>query len=210
MFARERVSLLLAACGVAGAFTLAGCGTGSSGSIATAPAGHSQAAAGGGSSGAALPSWAPALGAGVTVSAPRQPGPGHDSPAAAVQGEISALAAKDFEALCAYQEPAVQAKCDSQAGQAASLKDQLPYTVNPGLGYVAIDGTKALVGTTGKFCVPGQSPECVTNTDPAAVFSSGKSFASMWTAAVAAGPTVYSPTPCAEIGGKWYIYSASQ
>jgi hypothetical protein len=92
----------------------------------------------------------------VTVSAAAQVGPGNGSPAAAVQGEISALAAKDFKALCAYQEPSVQARCDSQASQAASVKDQLPYIVNPGLGYVVTDGTKALVGTTRKFCVPGQ------------------------------------------------------
>jgi hypothetical protein len=210
MFERERVSLLLAACGAVGALALAGCGMGSSGSSGAAPASPGHGAAGAGASGAALPSWASALGAGVTVSAASQVGPGNDSPAAAVQGEISALAAKDFKALCAYQEPAVQAKCNSQAGQAASLKDQLPYTVNPGLGYVVTDGTKALVGTTGKFCVPGQSPECFTNTDPAAVFSSGKSFASLWTSAVAAGSTTYSPTPCVKIAGKWYIYSASQ
>ena len=207
MFTRERASLLLAACGVASALALAGCSMGSSGSTGTAPASPSYGA---GSSGGALPSWAPALGSGVTVSAAAQAGPGNGSPAAAVQGEISALAAKDFKALCAYQEPSVQAKCDSQASQAASLKDQLPYIVNPGLGYVVTDGTKALVGTTGKFCVPGQSPECVTNTDPAAVLSSGKSFASLWAAAVAAGSATYSPTPVVEIGGKWYIYSASQ
>jgi hypothetical protein len=28
--------------------------------------------------------------------------------------------------------------------------------------------------------------------------------------AVAAGSATYSPTPVVEIGGKWYIYSASQ
>ncbi len=89
------------------------------------------------------------------------------------------------------------------------MKAQLPYTVNPGLGYTVINGTKALVGTTGKFCQPGHSPECFTNTDPAAVFSTGKDFWSLWTAAVAAGSSTYLPTPCVEIGGKWYIYSSS-
>jgi hypothetical protein len=146
----------------------------------------------------------------VTVRAAAQVGPGYGSPAAPVQGEISALAAKDFKALCAYQEPSVQAKCDSQASHADSLKGQLPYTVSPGLGYVVSDGTKALVGTTGKFCLPGQSPECVTNTDPAAVLSSGKSFAKLWAGAVAAGSATYSPTPVVEIAGKWYIYTSSQ
>lgn len=207
MFARERASLLLAACGVASALALAGCGTGSSGSTGTASASPGQGTS---SSGSALPSWAPALGSGVTVSAAGQVGPGNGSPAAAVQGEISALAAKDFKALCSYQEPSVQAKCNSQAGAAASMKDQLPYIVNPGLGYVVTSGTKALVGTTGKFCVPGQSPECVTNNDPAAVLSSGKDFASLWSAAVAAGSGTYSPTPVVQIAGKWYIYTSSQ
>jgi hypothetical protein len=41
---------------------------------------------------------------------------------------------------------------------------------------VAIDGARALVGVTGKICKPGNKPECVTNADPAAIFSMGSTF----------------------------------
>jgi hypothetical protein len=84
----------------------------------------------------------------------------------------------------------------------------MPYDKNPGLGYVAIDGTQALVGTTGEYCSPGSSPECFTNNDPSALFDSGKSFSALWTTAVAAANSssgnAYQLDPCLEIGGKWY------
>ena len=86
---------------------------------------------------------------------------------------------------------------------------QLPNFKNFGIGYVAIDGTKALIGITGTICVPHQTPKCFTNTDPAAIFKSGKPFATLWTQAVAAPANVYSLSPAVKVNGKWYAYTSS-
>jgi hypothetical protein len=157
-------------------------------------------------SSAAVPSWAAGLGTGVTVTAPSSVQPGNGSPAAAVSGEINALNTKKFADLCPYQLPDVQGNCKAAAGSVPT--DKLPYATNPQLGYVAISGTKALVGMTGKFCSPGQSPECYSNSDPAAIFSAGKSFDDLWTQTVKnSSSTSYSLVPVEQIGGNWYVYT---
>jgi hypothetical protein len=144
----------------------------------------------------------------VTVTAPQSVAPGHGSPGAAVAGEIAALDAKNFAGACEYLDPTAVAQCKSETSQVAAK--ELPYAKNAAIGYVAIDGNKALVGTTGKYCSPADSPECFTNTDPAAIFSSGKSFSQQWSAANASSPSnAYSLAPCIEINGKWYIDSTS-
>ena len=83
-----------------------------------------------------------------------------------------------------------------------------PSYQNGAIGYVAIDGDQALVGATGKFCTPGQQPECITNNDPAAVFSSNKkSFATLWAEEnKASSQSSYSLILCVKSGGKWYLY----
>ena len=74
------------------------------------------------------------------------------------------------------------------------------------IGYVAIDGTRALAGTTGKICRPGNRPECVTNVDPSAVFSTGNTFMTLWAQAVNPGSSnAYTLLPCVEVDGKWYF-----
>lgn len=84
----------------------------------------------------------------------------------------------------------------------------LPYWKNAAIGYVVIDGNQAAVGMTGTFCTPGQSPECFTNNDPAAVFSVGLSFSGLWENANSNSATQYSLTPCEKVGGKWYVYGS--
>jgi hypothetical protein len=92
---------------------------------------------------------------------------------------------------------------------------QLPASAAPTvknfvLGYVAVDGTEALVGSTGTFCTPNQTPTCVSNDDPAAIFSEAKPFSDLWTESVAAGESTtnsYSLIPCIEVDGAWYIYN---
>lgn len=84
----------------------------------------------------------------------------------------------------------------------------MPTFKSIGVGDVAIDGTKALVGLTGKVCDPA-AHGCSSNSDPAAIFSSGKPFSSLWKTAVAqtnssSNSNAYSLFPCVEIGGKWY------
>jgi len=187
----------------AAAFGLAACSSAGSGGAA-GPATTSGGAAA--QSGAAVPSWAAGLGTGVTVTAPSSVQPGNGSPAAAVSGEINALNTKKFADLCRYQLPGVQGKCKAAAGSVPT--DQLPYATNPQLGYVAVKAALALVGMTGKFCSPGQSPECYSNSDPAAIFSTGKSFDDLWTQTVKnSDSSSYSLVPVEQIGGHWYVYT---
>lgn len=162
------------------------------------------------SSSPSLPSWASGLGPGVTVTAP-QSSPAANSPGAVFLGFTKALSAKDYAGLCSYYQPSIQSQCKSSLARLSSSK--LPYAKNVGIGYVAIDGTRALVGSTGTYCSPGDTPECYTNTDPAAVFSSGKPFSQLWTAATtntsSSSSNVYQLSAVQEINGKWYAYTGS-
>lgn len=196
---RLGTGLALLVCGVTGVLALAGCGSGSPSSslVTTTSSGAATASA------SAQPSWASALGAGVTVVAPRSASPGHGSPGSVVAGLVESLPPKHHGDQCAYLPPDDQAQCRSQASQGTA--SQGPYVTNFALGYEVISGEKAVVGMTGKFCVPGQSPECFTNDDPAAIFSTAKSFAALWANAIKPSK-IYSLNPCIEIGGKWYIY----
>ena len=155
----------------------------------------------------APPPWAAALGTGVTVTGPGQVAPGHGSPGAALTGLMAALSSKDPATACDYVfvDPAA-AGCTAQIGQ--TRRNQLSYSVSFKIGYVAISGTHALVGFTGKKCSPGVTHECMANTNPAAIFSTGNTFAALWTQTVNAAfnsPSSYRLQPCVEAGGKWYV-----
>lgn len=96
------------------------------------------------------------------------------------------------------------ARCEAQFKHVS--RPHLAYGVSVKIGYVAVDGTRALVGFTGKICSPGSSPECVANTDPAAIFSSGGTFGSLWAQTVNwTSSSAYALLPCVEVGGKWYF-----
>jgi hypothetical protein len=142
----------------------------------------------------------------VTVVAPQSASPGHDSPGAVLAGTVAAFNSKKNAESCVYAEPSFQTACRSQASQLPI--SQISHFKDFALGYVVIDGDKAAVGWTGTVCVPGQTPECVTNDDAAAVFSRTKSFSALWSNAIKPS-SGYSLTPCIEIDGKWYMYSAS-
>jgi hypothetical protein len=201
--------LALLAGGVIGVLAVAGCGSGSPSSspaATTSGAPGSSSAASPAATATPLPSWASALGGSVTVVAPHPASPGYGSPGAVVQGLFAAISSKHYADECAYGQPSAQATCRSEASQVSA--SQMPYYSNFAVGYVVIDGDKAAVGITGTFCVPGQSPECFTNDDPAAVFSTAKSFAALWANAITPS-SGYSLTPCVEIDRKWYLYSSS-
>jgi hypothetical protein len=156
----------------------------------------------------APPKWVAALGAGVTVTGPGQVAPGHDSPGAALTGLMAALSSKDPATLCGYIFVGPGARCGVPSGQGS--RDQLPYSVSFKIGYVAISGTRALAGYTGKICSPGATPECTANANPAAIFSAGNTFATLWTQTVSpdsSGTFSYRLLPCVEEGGKWYVGS---
>ncbi len=156
--------------------------------------------------------WTAALGPGVTVTGPGQAAPGHGSPGAALAGYLAALSANDSATACGYLDPAAVVACSELPGQSA--RNRLPYGVSFATGYVAVDGTRALVGFTGKICWPGATPlgnatpECIANANPAAIFSARDTFAALWTRrtdASAADAFSYALVRCVESGGKWYV-----
>jgi len=154
----------------------------------------------------APPKWVTALGTGVTVTGPGQVAPGHGSPGAALTGLLAAMSSKDPATVCDYISVESAARCEAQTGQVP--RNRLPYGVSFKIGYVAVSGTRALAGFTGKICAPGATPECETNTSPAAIFSAGDTFAALWTQTVApnsSSTSSYTLVPCVEARGKWYV-----
>ena len=125
---------------------------------------------------------------------------------AALAGALAALSSKDPAALCeyAYAYPSSVAQCEAQISRTSP--NQAGYVASVKIDYVAIDGTRALVGFTGKVCPPGDKPVCLTNADPSAIFSAGNTFTTLWAQAV--NPTsshAYTLLPCTEVGGRWYF-----
>jgi hypothetical protein len=144
------------------------------------------------------------------VYSPQPEQPGHSWPGQAVEGDLTELKAKNLAATCTYMDPRTLATCTSKASQVpASSYGELPYATNTAIGYTVIDGAEALVGTTGTYCTPGQTPECFTNTSPAAIFSAGgKTFSQLWSEATSGGSaTIYALTPADLVNGKWYVYA---
>jgi hypothetical protein len=199
--------LALASCAAAvlfGALALAGCGSVRSGDVPTVASATSP------------PQWARALGAGVTVSAPTAVSPGYGSPGAAVLGALRGLGSGQPAAACRYLPPSVQAKCQPAAGSASDSAGGDLTLKNLTLGYVAIDGRKALVGTTGTLCLTQlDDRKCMSNQNPAAVLSAGKPFGALWSATLtdASDPSTtsfsYTLMPAVEVGHRWYFYFSS-
>ena len=151
--------------------------------------------------------WAKTLSAGVVVVPPEHTVAGHSSPGAALEGFVSALDARQLKPWCSYYEPSFQATCRKNAGSFVAA--DLPQFKKFALGYVAIDGDKALVGSTGTDCIANGKPKCATNENPAAIFSTGRTFKALWSETLAAynnTANVYSLDPCTKITGSWYIY----
>jgi hypothetical protein len=185
---------------------LGGCGS-SSPKVSAMPAAATTRAAAASSAGA-RPAWARGLGAGVTVIGPATTPPGHDTPGAALQGEVNAANMGKVVGACPYFPPSTQAECHTKLAGVPAADD--PTFKGFALGYMAIRGDQALVGATATTCVPGQKPACSTNNDPAAIFSTAKPFAALWAEAVAdegsATFTGYSLATCVKVGNSWYVY----
>jgi hypothetical protein len=153
------------------------------------------------------PSWAGALGAGVALTAPAVAAPGNDSPGAVVQGFVNAVNAGPLLLVCPYFPPSAQASCRVGAASAPNSGDTIRDFA---LGYVAVDGNEALVGSTGTFCVPNDTPVCMSNADPASIFSSAEPFSELWAQSVVANGSsagnIYALIPCVKVGAGWYLY----
>jgi hypothetical protein len=154
----------------------------------------------------AQPAWAKGLGPGIRVIAPAAAAPGHSSPGAATQGEVNAENAGKLERTCSYVPPSAQGQCRRLAATVPA-GDSFPVQ-HFALGYVVIHGDRALVGSTGTFCASNQKPRCVTNRNPAAIFSTAKRFSVLWAESIAASNSPafsYSLAPCVKVGHRWYI-----
>jgi hypothetical protein len=199
---------------MAAACALAACSSGPSSSAASNPASSATASQPAAPetatpTGTASPSWLAALGYGTVAYPPRSERPGHGDPGQAVLGLLDEAKAKDLVGECAYMDPTELSTCKSQATQAqASMANEWPYFSNIGLGYTVVFGNQALVGTTGTFCQPTDTPKCYTNTDPAAILSAAdKTFSQLWDVATSDDANAtYSLAPAVMVDGKWYVY----
>jgi hypothetical protein len=131
------------------------------------------------------------------------PTPGHGSPEAAVQGYISDILASNYAASCVYVDPSWQSTCEAFSG------DEGATTGTFAIQSEITQGTAALVSVTGQECQAGS--QCASNANPTAGMpSSSAGFAIAYTAAVnAISPNSlkvsFSPVPCIDINGSWYI-----
>jgi hypothetical protein len=205
----------LTAVGVIAILAIAGCGTSASSapsasgatSTSSAPVASSSTSAS-----SAQPSWAKALGSGVTVTSPSSMAPDAGSPGAVLIKVEKYLRAGKYSKFCSVLQPSKQASCKTtfSSAPASAFASAMPTFKNFVVSYTAIDGNKALVGTTGTVCTPSQTPKCDTNGDPAAIFSTGKSFAALWAQALAANASntsAYALLPIIKVNGTWYAYT---
>jgi hypothetical protein len=142
----------------------------------------------------------------VTVTPPTPEAAGTTSPGAAAIAYVAALNTGKVSNLCPLVEPSAQSVC--QQAVAGAPPNTGTTFKNVALGYVAIDGTQALVGLTGTYCDPSGKPTCTTNTDPAALFSAGKPFATLFRQAEAAlnsTSNAYSLAPFIQVSSTWYL-----
>jgi hypothetical protein len=199
------VAVAASGCGASASATPSG---GTSGSGISAASASNAGPSGSTATTSANPSWAAGLGPGVTVVAPTSAPAGNGSPQAVVTGATAAEDSGNYTSVCAYYEPSLQSECNSQVSAESSaspsaLASQIGTIKNLAVGYTAIRGDQALVGGTGTFCASGK---CSTNSDPAALFSSGKTFSALWSSANTQNQGVYSLAACIKVGGKWYLY----
>ena len=202
-------------CGIAALAMVgvAGCGSGGSSSAAggTKTPGGASTPGGGQTTTAAAPSWAAALGSGVTVTGPGGVSAGDGSPGGVLLTGVNDLQSGQYAKICDVVQPSAQSQCKSDLSSvpAPSLATLMPTFKNFEISYTAIKGDQALVGATGTICAPDQTPSCETNSDPAAIFDSGKSFAALWTAASNATSNAYGLSQEIKVNGMWYGYSPS-
>ncbi len=110
--------------------------------------------------------WLTALGAGVSVNAPRSVRPGTDSPADAAAGFYQAFYGRRLPAACGYVVPAQRAGCAGRLGAASGRAGSLR---SPAIGFVVTKGAVAIVTMTGLVCGANGTTagNCLGQHDPA-------------------------------------------
>jgi hypothetical protein len=120
--------------------------------------------------------------------------PGHDTPEEAADGLIQAELAGNLRLACAYAVPAQQANC-------RGLQIPLPK------GHVSVagaltSGDRALVEITGHICMTENG--CQTSTNPSLGLPTGsQTFTQAYNKALTSAE--FSPVPCLNVKGKWYV-----
>jgi hypothetical protein len=148
----------------------------------------------------------------VTVTDSSTAKAGDGSPAGVFLSVLAAEPTGSLARICPFYAPSLLSKCKSEARSmsVAEFKSVMPTFKDIVPSYTAIDGDKALVGATGSVCKPGSTSSCSTNTNPAALFDSGKSFSALWKAANSnSNQSGYSLTPFIRVNGTWYGYTTS-
>jgi len=129
--------------------------------------------------------------------------PGHDKPQGAVAGLLQAEVAGNGSDLCSYLLPSSQSVCD-QDEQTSPLP---AFTGNVTPDGYAISGSEALVAVTGSIC-SSEGSGCASNSDPSIGMPNGQeTFADAYAQALN-NTGSFSPVPCIEENGMWYVNAA--
>ena len=142
---------------------------------------------------------------------PRQQ-PAKDTPQWVVQAYVQHLVSSHAGSACGYLVPAAAAYCAQGYEENVRQGDDISYAYRSFyLGYTVIyNDNKALVGTIRTdLCSHPVTVNCVAdNSDPAALFDSGQSFAALWQ--LATHPAArYALTPLVKTGDHWLIDTAA-
>ena len=129
------------------------------------------------------------------------------SPAAAARGVVDNELAGDWPASCPYFRPNFYAICL----QASSKLDAEHFRLH---GSVAVRGTvtqntRALVEITGHICPPPSAGPCQSSEKPKlGMPGPTRSFAAAYSAAANPNSNAFSPIPCVQVAGRWYVDAA--
>lgn len=124
--------------------------------------------------------------------------PGNDTPEDAVDGLLQAELAGNWTQACSYVVPSAQSACSQQA-------PQLPaFSGNGTVVGSVISGGEALVEVTGSIC--GAGAGCTSNNDPSTGMpNSQEAFDQAYSQALSNSNSSFSPVPCIEENGAWYV-----
>lgn len=129
---------------------------------------------------------------------------GAPSPAVAARVVVTDELAGHWTAACSYFMPNFYRTCQ----QATAKLDARHFRLH---GSVVLHQTvrkdaKALVAVTGHVCPPSGEGACQGSNDPAVGMPGpNRSFAAAFAAAANPNSNSFSPIPCIETGGRWYV-----
>jgi hypothetical protein len=133
--------------------------------------------------------------------------PGSDTPRDAVYGLLQAELAGNLVLACSYFVPSVQSNCQ-QTFQASP--DTIRFTGSLAIGNQAVSGIWAVVAVTGHACVTAPAGNsCSSNSNRSAGLPAGSETVHQAEAKALTGSTLssFSPVPCENVAGKWYVVS---